>query len=109
MSKEGIGLPETGQPHMERLYVGRPQGSPLRHCASLICERDVDEEDVVRRWWALPAGCILPLSNGDAYQVVFAGVRVVLYGMLRGAHITNIAPGLWQAGTQSCAHRYIDL
>jgi hypothetical protein len=66
MSKEGIGLLEIGQSHMERLYVGRPQGSALR-------ESDVDEEDVVRRWWALPAGCVLPLSNGDAYQVVFAG------------------------------------
>src|SRR5712691_2720035 len=31
------------------------------------------EEDVARRWWALPLGVLLPLSNGGSYQLVFAG------------------------------------
>ena len=44
---------------------------------SQSCVREISaflhEDEVVRRWWALPAGCILPLSNGDAYQLLFAG------------------------------------
>ncbi len=44
---------------------------------SQSCVREIsaflDEDEVVRRWWALPAGCVLPLSNGDAYQLLFAG------------------------------------
>lgn len=44
---------------------------------SQSCVREISaflhEDEVVRRWWALPAGCVLPLSNGDAYQLLFAG------------------------------------
>lgn len=32
-----------------------------------------DEEAVARRWWSLPPRSLLPLSNGDAYQLLFAG------------------------------------
>ena len=32
-----------------------------------------NEEDVAARWWALPPGVLLPLSDGKAYQLVFAG------------------------------------
>ena len=31
------------------------------------------EEAVARYWWSLPRGSILPLTNGDAYQLLFAG------------------------------------
>jgi len=31
------------------------------------------EKDVVRRWWALPGGVLLPLSNGNHYQLIYAG------------------------------------
>src|SRR5215471_18479770 len=31
------------------------------------------EKDVARRWYALPPGVQLPLSNGNAYQLIFAG------------------------------------
>lgn len=31
------------------------------------------EEVVARYWWSLPQGSILPLTNGDAYQLLFAG------------------------------------
>jgi hypothetical protein len=44
---------------------------------SQSCVREISaflhEDELVRRWWALPAGCVLPLSNGDAYQLLFAG------------------------------------
>jgi hypothetical protein len=32
-----------------------------------------DEEAVARRWWSLPPRTLLPLSNGDAYLLLFAG------------------------------------
>ena len=31
------------------------------------------EEAIARYWWSLPLGSILPLTNGDAYQLLFAG------------------------------------
>ncbi|TMC20073.1 MAG: DUF2851 family protein [Chloroflexi bacterium] len=31
------------------------------------------EDEVVRRWWALPRGSLLPLQNGAVYQLLFAG------------------------------------
>ncbi|GHO43663.1 DUF2851 family protein [Ktedonospora formicarum] len=31
------------------------------------------EEEVERRWWALPRGTLLPLDNGEVYQLLFAG------------------------------------
>jgi hypothetical protein len=31
------------------------------------------EDEVVQRWWSLPIGCLLPLSNGGAYRLLFAG------------------------------------
>ena len=44
---------------------------------SQACVREISafshEDNVAHRWWALPAGCMLPLSNGDAYQLLFAG------------------------------------
>lgn len=33
------------------------------------------EDEVVRRWWALPAGACLHLSNGACYRLLFAGQR----------------------------------
>jgi hypothetical protein len=40
-----------------------------------VCEihTPVPEDEVVRRWWALAPGSVLPLSSGGAYQLVFAG------------------------------------
>ncbi len=32
-----------------------------------------EEEAIARYWWSLPRGSILPLTNGDAYQVLFGG------------------------------------
>jgi len=32
-----------------------------------------DEEAIARYWWSLPPGSILPLTNGNAYQLLFAG------------------------------------
>jgi uncharacterized protein DUF2851 len=44
---------------------------------SQTCVRETSaflhEDEVAQRWWALPAGCLLPLSNGGAYQLLFAG------------------------------------
>jgi Protein of unknown function (DUF2851) len=37
----------------------------------VLCE--APEDEVVRRWWSLPTGCLLPLNNGDAYRLLFAG------------------------------------
>lgn len=34
---------------------------------------EVVEDEVVRRWWSLSVGCILPLTNGQRYQLLFAG------------------------------------
>ncbi|HZR43580.1 MAG TPA: DUF2851 family protein [Ktedonobacteraceae bacterium] len=31
------------------------------------------EQEVAQRWWAMPPGSLLPLSNGDSYQLLFAG------------------------------------
>ena len=31
------------------------------------------EDDVAQCWWKLPPGCMLPLSNGQYYQLLFAG------------------------------------
>ncbi|MBO0782225.1 MAG: DUF2851 family protein, partial [Ktedonobacteraceae bacterium] len=31
------------------------------------------EDEVARRWWSLSPGCILPLSDGSRYQLLFAG------------------------------------
>jgi Protein of unknown function (DUF2851) len=43
----------------------------------MLCEINAsafpDEEAVARRWWSLPPRSLLPLSNGDAYQLLFAG------------------------------------
>src|SRR5215472_6862222 len=33
----------------------------------------LQEKDLVRRWYALPPGVHLPLSNGQSYQLIFAG------------------------------------
>lgn len=45
----------------------------------MLCIREINasafpvEEEVARRWWSLPPRSLLPLSNGDAYQLLFAG------------------------------------
>ncbi len=45
--------------------------------AGHICERpspfSVPEQEVVRRWWAIAPGCMLPLQDGSFYQLLFAG------------------------------------
>ncbi|GHO92777.1 hypothetical protein KSF_028250 [Reticulibacter mediterranei] len=33
----------------------------------------VPEQEVARRWWALPPGCLLPLQDGSFYRLLFAG------------------------------------
>ncbi|HXZ05906.1 MAG TPA: DUF2851 family protein, partial [Ktedonobacteraceae bacterium] len=33
------------------------------------------EEDIARRWWALPLRVSLPLTNGESYQLMYAGRR----------------------------------
>jgi hypothetical protein len=33
----------------------------------------VQEKDLARRWYTLPPGSLLPLSNGYSYQLIFAG------------------------------------
>ena len=33
------------------------------------------EDEVVRRWWSLPANSLLPLSNGSIYRLLFAGCK----------------------------------
>ncbi len=33
------------------------------------------EDEVARRWWALPVGAALQLSNGSCYRLLFAGLR----------------------------------
>ncbi len=36
-------------------------------------ESRVSEDEIARWWWALPSECILPLSDGRSYQLLFAG------------------------------------
>jgi hypothetical protein len=31
------------------------------------------EEDIARRWWDLPLNVTLPLTNGESYQLIYAG------------------------------------
>jgi hypothetical protein len=32
-----------------------------------------NEEDIARRWWTLPLNVTLPLTNGECYQLIYAG------------------------------------
>ena len=49
----------------------------MKPCQALVRENSPPEhfyeKDVARRWYALSPGVRLPLSNGDIYQLVFAG------------------------------------
>lgn len=38
------------------------------------------EEDIARRWWALPLNIILPLTNGERCQLIYAGRPGSSYG-----------------------------
>ena len=40
----------------------------------------VYEEDIARRWWALPLNIILPLTNGERCQLIYAGRPGSSYG-----------------------------
>lgn len=52
-----------------------------------------DEEAIARYWWSLPRGSILPLTNGDAYQLLFAGRPGGAAGPdVRAAVLANISP-----------------
>jgi hypothetical protein len=52
-----------------------------------------DEEAIARYWWSLPRGSILPLTNGDAYQLLFAGRPGGAAGPdVRAAVLANIPP-----------------
>lgn len=45
--------------------------------ANTVCEKETQalplEDDIARRWWSLPAGAWLPLSNGKNCQVRYVG------------------------------------
>ncbi len=52
-----------------------------------------DEEAIARYWWSLPRGSILPLTNGDAYQLLFAGLPGGAAGPdVRAAVLCSISP-----------------
>jgi hypothetical protein len=52
-----------------------------------------DEEAIARYWWSLPRGSILPLTNGDAYQLLFAGRPGGAAGPdVRAAVLASISP-----------------
>src|SRR5438552_3746098 len=52
-----------------------------------------DEEAIARYWWSLPRGSILPLTNGDAYQMLFAGRPGGAAGPdVRAAVLCSISP-----------------
>lgn len=52
-----------------------------------------DEEAVARYWWSLPRGSILPLTNGETYQLLFAGRPGGAAGPdVRAAVLTSITP-----------------
>ncbi len=52
-----------------------------------------DEEAIARYWWSLPRGSILPLTNGDAYQLLFAGRPGGAAGPdVRAAVLCSISP-----------------
>jgi hypothetical protein len=54
-----------------------------------------DEDAVARYWWSLPRGSILPLTNGDAYQLLFAGHPGGAAGPdVRAAVLCSISPHL---------------
>lgn len=44
------------------------------HALSEPRSQYVIEEEVVRRWWALPAGVSLPLDSGACYRLLFTGI-----------------------------------
>lgn len=56
----GISCPQERSPVQALL---REMGSP----------EHLYEKDIARRWYALPPGVQLPLSNGNTYQLIFAG------------------------------------
>ena len=72
----------------------------------VLCE--APEDEVVRRWWSLPAGCLLPLSNGDTYQLLFAGrkgsaagpdVRDAVFSVIPASPQSDIFPSeQWLVG-----------
>ncbi len=48
--------------------------------ATYVCEKGSShatvhqyEEELARRWWALPHNMYLPLSNGESCQLLYAG------------------------------------
>jgi Protein of unknown function (DUF2851) len=52
-----------------------------------------EEEAVARYWWSLPRGSILPLINGEAYQMLFAGRPGGAAGPdVRAAVLASISP-----------------
>jgi hypothetical protein len=57
--------------------TGRGKSTPLRVKASKfqpISNAHVYEREVARRWFALPPGTQLPLSDGDTCRLIFAGL-----------------------------------
>lgn len=54
-----------------------------------------DEKAIAHYWWSLPRGSILPLTNGEAYQLLFAGCPGGAAGPdVRAAVLCGISPRL---------------
>jgi hypothetical protein len=52
-----------------------------------------DEEAIAHYWWSLPPGSVLPLTNGEAYQILYAGRPGGAAGPdVRAAVLCSIAP-----------------
>jgi len=71
----------------------------------VLCE--APEDEVVRRWWSLPTGCLLPLSNGDTYQLLFAGRKGSAAGPDVRDAVFSVIPASQRPGMLPHAQRLV--
>jgi hypothetical protein len=71
----------------------------------VLCE--TPEDEVVRRWWSLPVGCLLPLSNGDTYRLLFAGHKGGAAGPDVRDAVFSVMPASSRSGMLLCEQRLV--
>jgi hypothetical protein len=65
------------------------------------------EDEVVRRWWSLPSGSLLPLSNGGTYRLLYAGHRGSTVGPDVRDAVFSVMPASAQPGVSICEQRLV--
>lgn len=71
----------------------------------VLCE--APEDEVARRWWSLPVGCLLPLSNGATYQLLFAGHKGSAVGPDVRDAVFSVMPASPQPDMLPCEQRLV--